>query len=73
MRVTAPELLHLGVIDRIVPEPPGGAHRNWEQAAANLGAALKEQLGQLRGKSATVLVDERYDRFRRIGVFEEAG
>jgi len=72
MRVTAPDLLRLRVIDGIVPEPVGGAHRNWEQTAANLRAALRDQLGQLRGKSATALVDERYERFRRIGVFEEA-
>src|SRR5262245_48530666 len=40
MRVTAPDLLRLGVIDGIVPEPVGGAHRNWEQAADNLRVAL---------------------------------
>jgi acetyl-CoA carboxylase carboxyl transferase subunit alpha len=73
MRVTAPDLLRLGVIDAIVPEPTGGAHRNWEQTAANLRAALRDHLWELRSKSGPQLVDERYDRFRRIGVFAEAG
>src|SRR5262244_1718172 len=73
MRVTAPDLLLLGVIDAIVPEPPGGAHRNWEAAASSLRAALREQLAELGKKSARQLVEERYARFRRIGVFEEAG
>jgi acetyl-CoA carboxylase carboxyl transferase subunit alpha len=73
MRVTAPDLHRLGVIDAIVPEPTGGAHRNWEQTAANLRAALRDQLWELRSKSGPQLVDERYERFRRIGVFAEAG
>ena len=71
MRVTAPELLRLGVIDGIIPEPVGGAHRDWEQAATNLRAALRDQLRRLRGLSGAALVEERHERFRRIGVFEE--
>jgi len=71
MRVTAPELLRLGVIDGIIPEPVGGAHRDWEQAATNLRAALRDQLRRLRGRSGATLVEERHERFRRIGVFEE--
>ncbi len=71
MRVTAADLLRLGVIDGIVPEPVGGAHRNWEQTAANLGAALRDQLRRLRDKSAAALIDERHERFRRLGAFEE--
>ncbi len=72
MRVTAPDLLRLGVIDAIVPEPMGGAHRNWTEAAANLRAALSDHLWELRSKSGEELVEERYARFRRIGLFEEA-
>ncbi len=71
MRVTAPELLRLGVIDGIIPEPVGGAHRDWEQAATNLRAALRDQLRRLRGRSGAALVEERHERFRRIGVFDE--
>jgi acetyl-CoA carboxylase carboxyl transferase subunit alpha len=71
MRVTAPDLLKLGVIDAIVPEPVGGAHRNWEATAAALRAALREQLWQLKSKSEAELIEERQEKFRRIGVFEE--
>ncbi len=71
MRVTAPDLLKLGVIDGIVPEPVGGAHRNWEATAASLRAALREQLWQLKSKSEAELIEERQEKFRRIGVFEE--
>ncbi len=71
MKITAKDLLRLGVIDAVVPEPPGGAHRDWEGAAANLRAALVEHLGELRTKSPDSLVRERYEKFRRIGVFEE--
>jgi len=71
MRVTAPDLLKLGVIDAIVPEPIGGAHRNWEAAAASLRAALRDQLWQLKSKSDAELIEERHEKFRRIGVFEE--
>jgi acetyl-CoA carboxylase carboxyl transferase subunit alpha len=71
MRVTAPDLLRLGVIDAIVPEPVGGAHRNWSETAANLRAALRDQLWELRSRSGDQLLADRYERFRRIGVFEE--
>jgi acetyl-CoA carboxylase carboxyl transferase subunit alpha len=71
MRVTAPDLLKLGVIDAIVPEPVGGAHRNWEATAASLRAALRDQLWQLKSKSEVELIEERQEKFRRIGVFEE--
>ncbi len=61
MRVTAPDLLRLR------------AHRNWAETAANLRVALRDHLWELRSKSSGRLVEERYDRFRRIGVFEETG
>src|SRR5881296_3554046 len=72
MRITAPDLLRLGVIDAIVPEPVGGAHRDWEAAAGHLREALRENLGQLASKPADSLVAERYEKFRKIGAFEEA-
>src|SRR5437867_12942337 len=72
MRVTAPDLLKLGVIDAIIPEPVGGAHRDWEGAAGHLREALRDQLGQLASKPADSLVAERYEKFRKIGAFEEA-
>jgi acetyl-CoA carboxylase alpha subunit len=71
MRVTAPDLLRLGVIDAVVPEPVGGAHRNWDAAAASLRTALRDQLWQLRSQSESELIETRQEKFRRIGVFEE--
>jgi acetyl-CoA carboxylase carboxyl transferase subunit alpha len=71
MRITAPDLLRLGVIDAIVPEPVGGAHRDWEGAAANLRQALRDNLSDLGRQSGDDLVAERYEKFRRIGAFEE--
>jgi acetyl-CoA carboxylase carboxyl transferase subunit alpha len=72
MHITAGDALRLGVIDRIVPEPPGGAHRDWEKTADAVRAAVREALTGLEGLSPEAHVRERYDRFRRIGVFEEA-
>jgi len=71
MRITAPDLLRLGVIDAIVPEPVGGAHRDWEGAAGHLREALRENLRELTRQSGDDLVAARYDKFRRIGAFEE--
>src|SRR5215475_9206419 len=72
MRITAPDLLRLGVIDGIVPEPVGGAHRDWEGAAGHLREALREHLRPLTSMSPDDLVAGRYEKFRRIGAFEEA-
>jgi acetyl-CoA carboxylase carboxyl transferase subunit alpha len=72
MRITAPDLLRLGVIDAIVPEPVGGAHRDWKGAAEHLREALRERLRELSGRSGEDLVAGRYEKFRRIGAFEEA-
>jgi acetyl-CoA carboxylase carboxyl transferase subunit alpha len=72
MKVTAPDLLRLRVIDAIVPEPVGGAHRDWEAAAATLKTALEEHLAALAPLDAEALVADRYEKFRRIGAFEES-
>ena len=72
MRITAPDLLRLGVIDGIVPEPIGGAHRNWEETAENLRGPLRDALWELRGNTPEELVALRYEKFRKIGVFEES-
>jgi acetyl-CoA carboxylase carboxyl transferase subunit alpha len=55
-----------------VPEPVGGAHRDWEGAAASLKDALREQLAALAGLSGDALVSDRHEKFRRIGVWEES-
>ena len=71
LRLTAPDLQRLRVIDGIVPEPVGGAHRNWEETAAALRQALRDHLWELKGKTPDQLLSARYEKFRKIGVFEE--
>jgi acetyl-CoA carboxylase carboxyl transferase subunit alpha len=71
MRITAPDLLRLGVIDGIVPEPVGGAHRDWEGAAAELRAVLRRQLADLAGIPGARIAEERQEKFRKMGAFEE--
>ncbi len=67
MRVTAQDLKQLGVIDSIVPEPLGGAHRDPVAAAKSLGMAIAKELGALSGKTADNLRDARARRFLQIG------
>ena len=67
MKTTAQDLLALGVIDRIVPEPMGGAHRDPAAATASLGQALSEELDALSLKSSEALRKMRAERFLAIG------
>jgi len=67
MKLTAQSLAEIGVIDRIVPEPAGGAHRNPLGASRALGEALAATLGELDGKSSDTLRAEREERFLAIG------
>ena len=67
--LAAPDLLALGIVDGVLPEPVGGAHRDWDAAAKTLAAALRENLDALSGVSGSDLVRQRAERFRRIGVF----
>jgi acetyl-CoA carboxylase carboxyl transferase subunit alpha len=68
MQVTAQHLKGLGVIDRIVAEPVGGAHREPVQAIANLGAAIGEELDALSGLEPQALRTDRADKFLAIGI-----
>jgi len=70
--ITAPRLKELGLIDEIIPEPLGGAHRNHQQAAENVKQALTHQLAQLKAQPVDELVDQRYQRYMRYGNWEEA-
>jgi acetyl-CoA carboxylase carboxyl transferase subunit alpha len=67
MKMTAQDLADLGVIDRIVPEPMGGAHRDPQAAAEGLGTAIGEELDALSGKTPKQLRRLREDRFLAIG------
>src|SRR5947209_9409410 len=67
LKLTAQDLLRLGVIDEVVPEPEGGAHRDHEIAATTLGNALHENLERMLALSTEELLMRRYDKFRRLG------
>ena len=67
MKMTAADLQQLGVVDRVVPEPVGGAHRRPEDAVAALGAAIGEELDALVGVTRDQLRVERREKFLRIG------
>lgn len=67
MKVTAQDLLALGVTDQIVPEPMGGAHRDPDTAAATLGRVLAANLDELLALDTDILVENRYKKFRAIG------
>jgi acetyl-CoA carboxylase carboxyl transferase subunit alpha len=69
LKITAPELLQLGVVDEVVEEPTGGAHQDHDDAAARLDKALWPTLGALDRLSPGELVEDRYRRFRGLGAF----
>jgi acetyl-CoA carboxylase carboxyl transferase subunit alpha len=69
LRLTAENLQSLGLIDGVVPEPPGGAHEDWNAAAENLQVALRARLDELSSLSPTDLVERRYQKFRQMGNF----
>lgn len=69
LKLTAPDLQQLGLIDGIVPEPEGGAHIDHDTAAEMLRQALKSSLGELSKLSSKDLIDQRYEKFRRMGNF----
>jgi acetyl-CoA carboxylase carboxyl transferase subunit alpha len=64
-------LMDLGVVDEIVPEPEGGAHRDPDLAAANLGTALRQNLERLSAFPIDDLLRTRYEKFRKLGKFTE--
>ena len=71
LKLTAPDLLALGLIDEIVPEPPGGAHADPDAAAVALGAALERNLAELDGMPVKKLKARRAEKYLRMGRFEE--
>ncbi len=71
MRITAPDLLELGVIDEIIPEPAGGAHADPDEACRRVGEAIATALDKLVERPLEKLLHERYRRFRALGVFDE--
>src|SRR5262249_35325445 len=69
LKITAPDLLQLGIVDEIVEEPTGGAHQDHDDAPVRLDRALWNTLSSLDGLSPDELVEDRYRRFRSLGAF----
>src|SRR6266852_3833672 len=65
LKLTAQDLIGLGVVDEIVPEPEGGAHRDHDLAAANLGTAVRQNLERLIAQPIGELMQKRYEKFRK--------
>jgi acetyl-CoA carboxylase carboxyl transferase subunit alpha len=72
MRIVSSDLKNLGLVDEIIPEPLGGAHRNPEETAQNVKNAIIRHLDDLSILSPDELIADRYKRFRDMGVFYEA-
>jgi acetyl-CoA carboxylase carboxyl transferase subunit alpha len=73
LKMTAPDLLRLGLVDTIVPEPEGGAQESPDAAAESLREALRSALTELGSESPDQLVNGRYDKFRKMGNFFTEG
>ena len=69
LKLDANELLKLGIVDRILNEPPGGAHRDWDKTAATIKDTLVDELKELSKSDANKLPDSRYKKFREMGTF----
>lgn len=72
LKLTGEDLLELGVVDEIIPEPLGGAHRNFAKTAASIGEMLDRHLTRLCKLTGQQLIDERYKKFRVLGKYEES-
>jgi len=73
LRITSRDMVELGVIDAVVPEPPGGAHRDPKAAADLLASELHKQLSELQALSLEQLLAARYDKFRKMAQFYTEG
>lgn len=71
LKFTSKNLLEMGVIDEVIPEPLGGAHRDHRAASMTLKGALNAALGELSGLDKQTLLERRYHKFRQMGEFEE--
>lgn len=69
MKITAPDLKELGVIDEIIPEVKGGAHKDLKTQADSIGEAIKASLEQLVPQSSQQLIESRYDKYKLIGEY----
>jgi len=71
LKLSSPDLLQMGLVDGVIPEPAGGAHCDPEKAAENLKSAVVNELQALLKSPIEKLLRSRYEKFRKMGVFEE--
>lgn len=71
LKLTAKHLMDLGIIDRIIPEPPGGAHRDPAATAESLGRAIYEEVKYLQLQNTRALLERRLQKYMNMGYFEQ--
>jgi len=71
LKVTSEDVLKLGIIDQIIPEPAGGAHNNPEETAESLKTEILKSFCELEKLSTEQLIEQRIGKYRKMGVFEE--
>ncbi len=71
LKIRAQDLLEIGIIDKIIPEPAGGAHIDLEQTFKNVDKHISQALKKLEQKPVEEMIEERYQKFRKMGVFTE--
>jgi acetyl-CoA carboxylase carboxyl transferase subunit alpha len=71
LRITAPSLLKFGIVDEIIPEAGGAAHHDPKGTAAEIKKAILKHLKKLKGQSASRLVNHRFEKFSKIGMFNK--
>ena len=69
LRITAKDILEFGICDEVIPEPPGGAHHDFDEAAISLADALEKHLAELEKMPTRALVDARYNKFRNMAQY----
>ena len=71
LKLTSDDMLKFGLVDGIIPEPLGGAHWNYDEAAANLKSHIKPVLADLKKIPATERIKQRIEKFRKMGFWDE--
>ena len=71
LKITGSDLLKLGIIDGVIKEPMGGAHYDYEFMANEMKKTILEALDEMKDMTPQQLKDDRYDKFRRMGVFNQ--
>ncbi|MCK5180436.1 MAG: acetyl-CoA carboxylase carboxyl transferase subunit alpha, partial [Candidatus Omnitrophica bacterium] len=72
LKINGEHLLNFGIVDEIIPEPPGGAHKNPDQVAMNLKNTILKHIKELSSLSKDELIEKRYNKFRAMGEISES-